>query len=443
MGVLRIAALTGLLILSGCGAVSEYTESINPWSKEKILPGERKPLFEGVDPAEAASGTTASVGAAKGGQDWPQAGGPQTNDAGNLAISVSGARAWKATVGASGGGFTQSALRVSARPVAQAGRLFIYKPNGEVVALSASTGSKIWTRPMRPEGEDDVAPGGGVAVSGNRVFVATGYRQLAALDAASGQVIWTAELSTRARGAPAAGAGHVFVVTQSNEVYALKQDDGTEAWTFLGIEETAGVLSAASPAISGNTVVVPFSSGEVMALNIKTGEPVWIDAVARAFRTLAVSGLADVSASPVISGGTVYATGVAGRTIAASLKTGERQWEQNLGSVHTPVASGNALFMVDLDDRMIAINRETGDPMWSTVLPRIDSKKKRRSWAGPILANGTLAAVSNDGYLALVDAASGQLITSNKINSRVSVTPVVAGGRMVVLDGSDSIAAYN
>ncbi|WP_328804237.1 PQQ-binding-like beta-propeller repeat protein [Roseibium aggregatum] len=442
-GVRSLCGVVALsVLLAGCGGVSEFAGSINPFSKDKRLPGERQPVFDGADPAVVASGKAATIGPATGGQEWPSAGGSLTNDAGNQAVSVTGTRVWRANIGATGGGLTTDALRASARPVSSAGRVFIYKPNGDVVALSTN-GGRLWVKSLRPEGERDVAPGGGVAVSGGRVYAATAYRQVAALDAASGQVLWTADLNTPARGAPAVGQGHLFIVTQSNEVVALKLEDGSQAWSYQGIEEVGGILSAADPAISGNQVVVPFSSGEVMALNIKTGEPEWVDGVTRGFRTQALSGLADVSASPVIAGDTVYATGVAGRTIAASLKTGTRIWGTDLGSVHTPIVSGNALFLVDLEDRMVALDRKTGKTLWSTVLPRPEKKKRRRNWAGPILANGALIAFSNDGRFAAVDAASGQIILTKDVNTKVYVTPIVAGGRIVVLDGDRAVAAFN
>ncbi len=430
------------LLLTGCGSVSEFTDNVNPFSREKILPGDRQPVFDGADPAAETLGQTAKVGPSTGGQTWTTAGGGLTNDPGNVAISVSGARAWRAQVGSSGGGLTSSALRISSRPVSDGSRIYVYKPNGEVVALS-SAGGRQWTQNLRPEGERDVGPGGGVTVAGGVVYAATGYSELAALDAGSGSVMWKVKLDTPSRGAPVAGAGHVFVVSQSNEVFALSQTDGTLAWTYAGIEETAGVLSAANPAISGNRVIVPFSSGEIMAINIKTGEPDWIDGVSRGFRTLALSGLSDVSASPVVSGNTVYATGVAGRTVAVDVKTGQRRWEQDLGSVHTPVVSGSALFMVDLDDRMVALGLKSGETLWATALPRPAKKKRRRNWAGPVLANGALVAFSSDGQFVKVDAASGQITTTQRTNTDVYVSPIAAAGRVIVLTGKDGVAAFN
>ncbi|GAB4513543.1 MAG: hypothetical protein Tsb0019_10940 [Roseibium sp.] len=438
--------LFGVLVLSlaltGCGSVSDFASNVNPFSREKILPGEREPVFEGADPAAEALGKSARIGSATGGQTWTTAGGGLTNDPGNVAISVSGNRAWRAQVGTSGRGITSAALRLSARPVSDGSRIYVYKPNGEVVALSTG-GGRQWTQNLRPEGERDIGPGGGVAVEGGVVYAATSYRQLAALEAGSGRVIWKADIDTPARGAPVAGNGHVFVVSQSNEVYALNQSDGSVAWTYAGIEETGGVLSAASPAISGNRVIVPFSSGEIMAIDIKSGEPAWADGVSRGFRTLALSGLADVSASPVVSGGTVFATGVAGRTVAVDVRTGQRRWEQDLGSVHTPVVSGSALFMVDLDDRMVALDAKSGETLWATALPRPEKKKKRRNWAGPILANGALVAFSSDGQIAMVDAASGSMMLTQRTNTDVFVTPIVAGGRIVVLTDNDGVAAFN
>ncbi|GGB42915.1 hypothetical protein GCM10011316_13580 [Roseibium aquae] len=437
-----LALTLGAAMLTGCGSVSEFADNVNPFSREDILSGERQPVFDMEDPAAVAQARPATIGAASGGQSWPTAGGGLSNDPGNVAVSVSGAQSWKVRIGASGGGIRSSALRTASRPVSADGRIIVLKPDGDVVALSTG-GSRLWNRSLRPEGENGVAPGGGVAVSGSRVYAATSFGEVVSMDAGSGQVAWRAELSGPARSAPVAGAGHVFVVTQSNEVYAIKEEDGSVAWSYIGIDEPAGILSAASPAISGDRVIVPFSSGEIMALGIKDGEPIWIDGVTRGVRTLALSGLADVSASPVVAGNMVYATGVAGRTIAASLRNGQREWSKDIGSVHTPVVSGNALFLIDLDDRLIALERTTGETLWSTRLPQPENRKRKRNWAGPVLANGSLVALSSDGYFVSVDARSGNVNTTSRVNSKVYVSPIVAGGRLVALDGDDGVAAFN
>jgi len=430
-------------IVSGCSTLEDF----NPFSeKEVILPGERHALFAGADPAAAVpGGGTASIGGASGRSDWPQSGGPATNNPGNVAIGGSGTRAWRvkaASTGEAGGlnSLTSDSLRVAARPIVYGGRIFVYDPNGKVTALSAG-GGRAWSVSVRPEGEDDNAAGGGIAADNGRIFAATAFGEVVALDAGSGQALWTSKLGSPARSAPAAANGKVFLATQNNELYALNQSDGAEAWVYEGIPETGGILSSASPAVSGDTAIFPSISGEVVAMSIAKGEPRWADAVSQSYRTHAFSGLADVAASPVIADGTVYATGVAGSTLAINLSNGSRVWEQEVGSVHTPVVSGGSVFLVDLQDRAVALDRRSGKPIWATQLPKGDDDD-RKIWAGPVLAGGALWFASNEGKLISVDAASGTLGQTRDIGASAYIAPIAAAGNIFVLSGDGTLTAF-
>lgn len=447
MGSLRpVAALVATAFLvSGCGSVGDSLSSINPFhKKDVILPGERSPIFPNQDsPQEVNEDVAAiSIGAASSMADWPQSGGNASANVGHLSYSGSGGRAWRASIGGSGGSimqFANESQRIAARPVTAGGNVIVYSPDATVTALSLSNGGRQWSANLRPEKETDVASGGGAAIDNGRVFVATGYGSVAALDLGSGNVLWTKELETPARGTPTATAGKVFVVSQSNEVIALNQSDGTEEWTYRGIPETAGLLSTANPSVSGDTIVVPMSSGEVLALSVSKGEPKWIDSVTRSTRTLAVAGLTDVSGSPVIDGGMVYATGIGGRTIAVTLSTGERVWEQNIGSASTPIVSGNGLFLIDLEGRVAALEKKSGKVAWRTALPT--KKKGRYAWNGPLLAGNSLWLISNEGVLIAVDPTNGQIRSQTNVASHGYTAPILASGNMVFVSDAGEISA--
>jgi len=181
----------------------------------------------------------------------------------------------------------------------------------------------------------------------------------------------------------------------------------------------------------------------VTAFDTEKGDLKWADAVVRSTRTLAVSGLTDVAASPVIFDGVVYATGVSGRTIAVRLADGERLWEHNLGSSSTPAVSGNAVFLVDLQDNLVALDRASGKVFWRTALPTTRKKRFYSVWSGPTLAGGVLWAVSNDGKLAGADPATGNLIVDRKLPSPAYVKPIAAGGKLLILSADGSLAAYH
>ncbi len=434
-----IPAILALTLLGGCGAISD----LNPFgAKDERLMGERTSVFSTNAPT--VEGTrSASVAPAVANADWPQPGGNAQNAPGHLAFNGGGARAWKAQVGGStlsGMAMVRAEARISARPVVAGDRVYVYSPDGTVTALSASSGGRVWRQSLRPEKESEPAPGGGVTVDGGRVFVATGYGEAAALSAQNGEIIWRRDLDTPARSAPTAGAGKVFVVSQKNQVFAINQADGAEAFSYDGIPEQQGLVAASSPAVSGDKVVIPYSSGEVMAFSVSSGEPVWQEFVTRSMRTLAVSGMTDVSGSPVIDGGIVYATGVAGRTIAVSLADGSKKWERNIGSAFTPVVSGDAVFLVDLADRMVALDRSSGETLWMTQLPK-PKKRQDSTYAGPLLAGGGLWAISNDGRLAQVNPASGALVSDRTIGSSAYTAPIVANGQMFIVSDTGEITA--
>ncbi|MEM0908580.1 MAG: PQQ-binding-like beta-propeller repeat protein [Pseudomonadota bacterium] len=438
---MRVLVIGLAALVAGCGSIAD----LNPFGvKDTKLVGDRETVFTTTTammrPEDMKS---ASVGPARANNDWPQPGGNAQNAPGHLAFNGGGSRAWRAQVGGtsiSGLTATRGTLRISARPVVAGDRVFVYSPDGAVTALTASSGGRAWRTSLRPESERDWASGGGVTVDGGRVFVATGYGEVAALSAQNGEVLWRREVDTPIRGAPTAGAGKVFVVSKKNEVFAINQEDGAEAFTYDGIPEQAGLMSVASPAVSGDKVVVPYSSGELMAFSVESGEPTWQEFVTRSMRTLAVSGLMDVSGSPVIDGGIVYATGIAGRTVAVKLSDGSKVWERDVGSAHTPVVSGDAVFLIDLANRMIALSRSSGEILWMTELPK-PHKKKDQAYAGPILAGNALYAISNDGRLATVDPITGQLKGDRKIGSPAYTAPIVAAGQMIIVSDTGEITA--
>jgi outer membrane protein assembly factor BamB len=133
---------------------------------------------------------------------------------------------------------------------------------------------------------------------------------------------------------------------------------------------------------------------------------------------------------------------VAGRTIAVRLSSGERIWEQSVGSAYTPIVSGNAVFLVDLEDNMLALDRATGKTFWRTSLPVVRKKRFFSVWAGPSLAGGVLWAVSNDGKIISVDPNTGNLLTDRSLGAKAYAKPTAAAGQLLVLAGDGSLIAY-
>ncbi|MCT8973196.1 PQQ-binding-like beta-propeller repeat protein [Microbaculum marinisediminis] len=447
--ILPAVLMVGAFALSACDSapsLEDLSLVANPFAeKEKRLPGERRAVIQSTDGLvidESAAAAPVSLPAAKDIGDWSQPGGNAANAPGNVAVG-SGGSTWAASVAK-----VDRKGRLSSRPIVYRGLVIVMDQKASVSAYSLNGGGRGWTVSLRPEKEDSPSFNGGVAAEGGFVIAATGYGTVAGISANDGGILWSVELGAPARSAPTIANGKAYVVSSDNIVYAIAIDTGETVWTYSGIGSSAGVLGNASPAVVGNQVIVPYSSGEILSFDTENGEPKWLDALTGASRFTAVSGLTDVAASPVVYEGSVYAVSVSGRMIGVSVKDGNRLWAQNVASAHTPAVAGNAIFATTLGGTVVALDRKNGAVRWiSDLTPETGDKKKKKndvfSLAGPLLAGGQLWVGTSDGRIITLDPSSGSVVSAQTVGSPVYVNPIAAGGRILVLDNSGKLTAYN
>ena len=371
---------------------------------------------------------------------WPDAGGYPSHAMYHLALGDSIKQAWTANAGEGANNYG----RVTAQPVAGGGRAYTMDAEDVVSAFDAATGKRVWRFDPQPKTAREQTYGGGVAIAGERVFVATGYGQVVALEAATGKEIWRKNLSAPSHGAPTVTDGRIFAITVDNELQVLAEDDGRQLWTHTGLPEPASLLGAASPAVEGDVVVVPYTSGELFGLRIENGRVLWSDNLATSQPLGALNSIADVRGQPVIDRDRVFAVSNSGLMVAIDLRTGDRVWEQDIGGTHAPWAAGEFVYVVANDNTLVCLRRQDGKVRWVRALPRFENEEKKKdplTWAGPVLAGDRLIVVSSVGEALSISPYTGEPLGLTEFDDPVFVTPTVADKTLYVLtDAADLIA---
>lgn len=372
---------------------------------------------------------------------WPQPGGYPTNAVQHTQASGPLDIAWREGFGAG----SDNSRRINARPVIAAGNIYAIDASGEVVAMNADTGATVWRHQIEATHRyDRMSFGGGLAFDGGRIYVHSGLNFFVALDAASGAELWRSETLVPFHGAPTVADGRVFVSSDDNELLALDTDSGQVLWTYQGIVESARLLTAPSPAVLGDIVVAPFASGELIALRVQNGNPIWQDSLTRAGGLTAMSEINDVAGSPVVVDNTVYAMSHSGLLAAISLRTGERLWSQPAGGLHAPWVAGDFLYVTTSEAEIVCINRLDGEVYWITQLDLFENaseRKNRLAWTGPVMAGGRIIVASSRGDMRVLNAYDGTIMSQSDLPGDVFIPPVIANETVyVVTDDARMIA---
>ena len=92
-------------------------------------------------------------------------------------------------------------------------------------------------------------------------------------------------------------------------VLLLAGADGGELWAVRGLPQQASLIKSASPAVDGDIVVVPYPSGDLVALRVADGSSVWSESLARTRTTSQLASMSD-TARPAIEAGRCSPSGM-------------------------------------------------------------------------------------------------------------------------------------
>ncbi len=428
-------------LLSGCSDIAKFFAD----KPTVTLPGKRIAVLthNNVLEADSTAHGDITLPVVNEQADWPQSAGSPTHNPGHLALAPALHLAWSVNLGMGEG----PRLAFTSLPIVADNKVFAADALGVVSALDFTTGNRLWEQDLEPtEGDPgDGSFGGGLAYVDGKLYVTTGFAETVAVDAETGKTLWRHRLLTPARGAPIIVGNRIFLVTVENETVALSTEDGHELWHHTGVGEATNFMGSPSPAVEGNTVVVPYTSGELFALRADTGAVEWTDTLSSVRRTDQVAELTDIKGLPVIDHGKVFAVGNSDMLTAIDLRTGRRLWDREVGGLQTPWVAGNFLYLITNASELACFETDTGKVRWVKSLPTWadpEDKEDRISWSGPVLAGGTLLLASSEGKLVRMSPLTGETVSEDDTVDGVAIPPVVSGKTLFLITRDGILLAY-
>lgn len=431
------------LILLAALAVAACAE------REVILPGQRFDTRAAISPdgpaieSPAVASVALSLPAIRGNSDWTHRGGSASHFAGHVALGAGTQQIFAAPIGQP----EDRRHRITADPIVSGGLIFTLDSRARVTATSVS-GGRVWSADITPAGENvNSVSGGGIATEGRLAFVTTGFGEVVALDISSGGVAWRQRLDGPVGGAPTVQNGVVYVANRNAVGFAIRASDGKVLWQVNGIPQPTGMMGVAAPAVDGDLVVFPFSSGQLLAADRETGIERWSAQVAGSRGGRAVSLVRDMTGEPVIAGNVVYAGTSSGRIGAFDRQAGVQIWSAREGALSPVLPVGGSVFAINDQSQLVRLDAATGGLIWARDLPWFTDKRIKKqdqvyAHYGPVLAGGRLFIASSDGILRGFDPATGTEVARAAIEGGAATAPVVAGMTLYVTSRDGRLRAF-
>ncbi|KGE20104.1 PQQ-binding-like beta-propeller repeat protein [Paenibacillus wynnii] len=343
----------------------------------------------------------------------------------------------------------QTKDRIRTSPVIANQMVYFGSEDRNFYAVDVTTGEQKWTY------QTDGAIKSTSAVSNQAVYFLSGDGKLYALNAEDGKLNWSYETDQKDeprdqvdywQSSPAVSDGIVYFGGGGGNFYAVNASTGKLAWkkklSLNGyVSDDLIPILHSSPAVDQGVIYMGISGydvsrqaepGNVVALDAKSGEQIWISPTMNA-----------VDSSIVVDDNKLYFGMRNGGIGALDKKTGGFVWKNNavpylLGSM---ALSGNTLFSGSSDShKLISLDAATGEQKWA--LDTIDAIHASPSTDGKtvFVACGNHYSDENHGMIYAVDAETGTELWKYQAAGNIYSSPAINQGVLFV--GSDDGYMY-
>ncbi len=311
--------------------------------------------------------------------------------------------------------------RSSFVPAVADGIVYASSARGEVAAFRSDDGSAVWKIGL------DRALTSGVSVDNQSLYLATRDGSLLALDRELGQARWESKINREVLRAPLTDAGQILLSTSSGEFYALDIIDGSERWNFRYKSPDLTVRGAGSSAYVPGGYFAALEDGRLVALDERDGGLIWEHYVSTPRGRTPVQRIVDIDAAPLLIGVQVVVGSRRGDVHAIDGRTGEQIWAQAVDSVAGLAGGEDALVVIQNDSTLVGLSTATGESLWRSEALR------GRQLGTPTWHRGRVLVGDLDGYLHAIDPNSGNITGRVQIGDAPVVAPVLALGDDVIV----------
>ena len=332
-------------------------------------------------------------------------------------------------------------------PVIVNQRLYVVDSAGNVGAMDATNGKRLWHKKITAsesvDGKSGWFRGGDIHITGgpgygeNTLMVGSLEGEVISLSAENGSELWRTRVSSEVLSPPQRASEVAIVRTIDGKVFGIDADKGRRLWIYDRTVPPLTLRGTSTPAIDSGIVVAGFDGGKMAALDVRTGKLLWETSIAAARGRSELERMVDIDSEPVIVDGTVYIATFQGHVAAVQLDTGRILWSNDLSSYAGFSADGQSIYVTDEDSHVWALDRFSGTVLWE------QENLHARAVTAPGAVGDQIVVGDLEGYIHWINKKTGEFSARIRLcKDPVIAKPIVVGKIVYTYCSDGRLAAY-
>mgnify|MGYP001563362458 CR=1 FL=1 len=319
--------------------------------------------------------------------------------------------------------------------------LIFFDKKGSIIRYNNSQ-KVLWKKNHYSKAEKKLKPKLNFVVDNENLIITDSIAKYYSINVNSGELNWSKNNTYPFNSEIKKSKNKIFVVDYKNTLRCYNINDGSECWNLQTEDSFTISNSKYSLIVISDMVIFGNSIGDITAVDIETGLIIW---QLPTQNSSIINETYNFKTSKLVSdSNSIFFSNNKNEFYSVDVKTGTANWINEINSNLTPIIIGNLLFAISNDGYLYVVEKNKGNIIRITDLFK-NYKIKKRKDIKPIgfAIGGTKLYLTNiDGKMIIVDLNFGNVIDIEKVAGDFTSRPFIFNQNLFVIRNG-SIIQYN
>ena len=308
--------------------------------------------------------------------------------------------------------------------------LFFFDNKGSIIKFNKD--SKVeWKKNYYSKSDKRNNPILFLASENNNLFVADNNANYYLLNKKNGNLKWKKKHSSSFNSQIKIKDGKILIVDMENNLRCFSVKNGDILWTVPTQTTIISSQKKQSIVVISNLVIFSNTIGDLTAVDLNTGEPVWQTPT----QTLGLAKNITLRNSDIVSDGNlVFMSNNKNQFVAMDVKTGIIKWKQEINSELRPVVVSDYIVTISNEGLMVLINKSDGNILRINNILKNIKKKRRKNYrpTGFIISDNKVYVSTSNGRMFIINFSDNSIQKILKLDEDKLQRPVYFNNELYI-----------